>query len=110
MKKIAFLTIILSISFHSLFSQTDEKLKSDIRSTGYVHSPLPLDYSKSFETTGLLKKVTASEMLCDMEDLKKWSHEGIGGMRLTDERSRSGKYSLRLVAPTVLDQFLGWGV
>lgn len=63
-----------------LIAQIDEQLKKDIVNTGYVHSPLPLDYSKSFETLGLTKKVLASDMLCDMETLDKWSHKGFGGM------------------------------
>ena len=93
-----------------LFAQIDEKLKEDIRNTGYVHSPLPLDYSKSFESFGLTKKVLASDMLCDMEDQDKWSHKGIGGMYLTSERSISGKNSLRLVAQTTNPEFLDWGI
>lgn len=40
-----------------LHAQVDEKLKADIVSTGYVHSPLPLDETKAFETFGLKKKV-----------------------------------------------------
>ena len=35
-----------------LHAQVDEKLKADIVSTGYVHSPLPLDETKAFETFG----------------------------------------------------------
>ena len=57
MNKLAVVTIVLVFNFISLFSQTDEKLKSDIRNTGFIHSPLPPDYSKSFETFGLTKKV-----------------------------------------------------
>ena len=110
MKKtvITLLSLIFSTGF--LFAQIDEKLKEDIRNTGYVPSPLPLDYSKSFETFGLTKKVLNAEMLCDMESISQWSHKGIGGVRLTDERSISGKQSLRLVAPTTYPQFLGWGL
>lgn len=104
MKKILFLGLFLSFQFCVLHSQTDEKLKSDIRSTGYIHSPLPLDYSKSFETFGLTKRVLTSEMLCDMEDMKKWSHSGLGEMSQTSERSISGKYSLRLTAPTFVNE------
>jgi hypothetical protein len=85
-------------------------LKSDIRNTGYIHSPLPLDQSKAFETFGLTKKVLVSDMLCDMEDMKKWSHTGIGRMSQSSSRSVQGKYSLRLDAPTVLNDFLGWGL
>jgi len=82
------------------YSGFDEKFQNDIRSTGMVHSPLPLDYSKSYETFGLSKKVLLNEMLSDMEvDFKKWSHEGIGSISQTSERSISGKNSLRLSAP-----------
>ncbi|MGN6420886.1 MAG: glycoside hydrolase family 9 protein [Pseudobacter sp.] len=93
-----------------LTAQIDEQLKRDIINTGYVHSPLPLDYSKSFETFGLTKKVLSSTMLCDMETLDKWSHKGFGGMRLTSERSISGKNSLRLVGQTTNPAFLDWGI
>lgn len=93
-----------------LTAQIDEQLKRDIINTGYVHSPLPLDYSKSFETFGITKKVLASDVLCDMETLDKWSHKGFGGMRLTGERSRSGKSSLRLVGQTTNPTFLDWGI
>ena len=80
MKTFTLFVSLLIFNSYFLFSQTDEKLKSDIRNTGYVHSPLPLDYSKSFETFGLTKKVLLSEMLCDMEEMQKWSHKGVGGM------------------------------
>src|SRR5438552_14193020 len=104
MKKILASTLCLLLSNSLLFAQIDEKLKEDIRNTGYVHSPLPLDYSKSFESFGLTKKVFVSDMLCDMEDLNKWSHKGIGGMSLATERSKSGAHSMRLVAPTTYHQ------
>jgi hypothetical protein len=110
MKKALLVTSLFFAGFILLSAQTDEKLKTDIISTGYVHSPLPLDYSKSFETFGRAKKVLSSTMLCDMEDLNNWSHDGIGGMRLTSERSIKGRHSLKLVAPTVVKEFLGWGL
>ncbi len=93
-----------------LHAQVDEKLKADIVSTGYVHSPLPLDETKAFETFGLKKKVLETVMLCDMEDFSKWSHKGIGKIGLTDERSKSGKHSLRLEAPAHPEKILGWGL
>ena len=110
MKRILALALLFIYSTGLLFAQIDEKLKDDIRNTGYVHSPLPLDYSKSFESFGLTKKVLVSQMLCDMEDLNKWSHKGIGGMSVTTERRISGKHSMRLVAPATYPQFLGWGL
>jgi len=108
---IAIITVFVSASaIFSIYAQIDEKLKNDIRQTGYLHSPLPLDYSKSFEVFGLTKKVLKSDMLCDMESLDKWSHKGIGGMSVTDERSVTGKNSLRLTAPTKVSEFLDWGI
>ncbi|MBS1747350.1 MAG: glycoside hydrolase family 9 protein [Bacteroidetes bacterium] len=110
MKKLFVIASLLLCSVGMLYAQIDKQLQNDIRNTGYVHSPLPLDYSKSFESFGLTKKVLTSDVLCDMESLNKWSHKGIGGLRLTDERSIDGKRSLRLVAPTTYPQFLGWGL
>lgn len=110
MKKILVIASLVFFQAGWLNAQIDEKLKEDIRNTGYVHSPLPLDYSESFETFGLQKKVLKSDMLCDMEDMSKWSHKGIGGLSQTAERSKSGNYSLRLEAPTTVDKFLGWGL
>lgn len=109
MKKVVTFALLL-LSSVCLLAQIDEKLKADIRNTGYVHSPLPLDYSKSFETFGLTKKVLTSDMLVDMEDLNKWTHKGFGGMALTSERSMSGKKSLRLSGQTTNPTFLDWGI
>lgn len=102
--------LLLVFQGNLLLAQSDEKLKEDIRKTGYVHSPLPLDYSKSFESFGLTKKVLASELLCDMETPDKWTHKGIGSISITPERCISGKQSLRLTAPTTYPQFMGWGI
>ncbi len=110
MKKTAGIILTLLCSSLLLTAQVDEKLREDIRNTGYVHSPLPLDYSKSFETFGLTKKVLASEVLCDMEDFSRWSHRGVGRIYLTDDRSRDGRHSLRLAAATTQQAMLGWGV
>jgi len=110
MNKILTSALYLIFCNSLLFAQIDEQLKQDIRNTGYVHSPLPLDYGKSFESFGLTKKILVSDMLCDMEDLNKWTHKGFGGIRLTTERSISGKNSLRLVAQTTNPDFLNWGI
>ncbi len=110
MKQILIIALLFILPSILLFAQVDEQLKNDIRNTGYVHSPLPLDYSKSYETFGLTKKVTDSALLCNMEDLNKWSHKGFGGMRLTDERSIAGKNSLRLTSQTTNPDFLNWGI
>src|SRR3954447_23012372 len=110
MKKILASALLFICPPGLLITQIDAKLKEDIRNTGYVHSPLPLDYGKSFESFDLTKKVLTSDIVCDMEDLNDWSYKGIGGMTLTTERSKSGKHSMRLVAPSTYPQFLGWGL
>lgn len=109
-KPICLFTGLLCTPTILLHAQVDEKLKADIISTGYVHSPLPLDETKTFETFGLKKKVLESTMLCDMEDFSGWSHKGIGKIGLTSERSKTGKYSLRLEAPTAPATMLDWGL
>ncbi len=109
MKKCIFLLLLAGMTAMSE-AQIDPQLKKDIISTGYVHTPLPMDYSKTFETTGIKKKVLRSDMICDMESLNGWTHRGIGGVRITSERSITGKHSLRLVAPTTYPQFLDWGI
>ena len=110
MREFAVRALIILCSLSFLFPQVDEKLKKDIRSTGNIHFPLPLDHSKSFETFGLTKTVLVSEVLCDMEDMSRWSHSGIGRMSQTAERSISGKHSLRLVAPSYIDEIPPWGL
>ena len=77
MKKILASALCLIFANSLLFAQIDEQLKEDIRNTGYVHSPLPLDYSKSFESFGLTKKVLVSDMLCDMESLEQMDAQRI---------------------------------
>ncbi|MDR1357538.1 MAG: glycosyl hydrolase family 9, partial [Tannerellaceae bacterium] len=104
-------TILLLLLFCGLpKAQVDEKLRNDVRNTGFVHSPLPIDYAKSFETFGLTKKALQTNMLCDMEDMSRWSHRGIGGMEQTGEHSISGKHSLRLTAPVTAKEFPEWGL
>ena len=111
MKKPSILLTLFFCVSSFLLAQVDEKLKEDIRNTGYLHnSPLTLDYSKSFETFGLTKKVLKSDLFSDMENLKGWSHKGIGGISTTNERSKSGQSSMRLVAPTTNPDFLDWGL
>lgn len=110
MKRLLSATLWLCCVLNLLHAQPDPKLKKDIRGTGFLHRPLPLDYSKSFETFGLTKKVIATEMLCDMESLKNWTHKGIGGIAPSTVRSKNGKQSLRLSSPTTYPQFLNWGI
>lgn len=110
MKKRLGIALILLCQCSFMFAQIDEQLKTDIRNTGYVHSPLPLDYRKAYETFGLEKNVLIAVPLCDMESMNKWSHKGIGTIAQTNERSITGQYSLRLKAPTRPDKLPDWGL
>ena len=100
LSSILWVVLILFCCKGSESSHIDEQLQADIRNTGMVHSPLPIDYSKSFETFGLTKIVLINDLLSDMDNLGKWTHRGIGNMSATSERSISGGQSLRLAAPT----------
>ena len=83
-----------------VFAQVCEQLRADIINTGMMQCPLPLDHSRSFETFGLTKTVLQSDMVCDMQDLRRWRHTGSGSMTQTSERGVHGDYSMRLTAPT----------
>jgi len=96
----AFTFVLLSCNSNQKTSQISEQLKIDIRNTAMVHSPLPMDFSRALETFLLTKPVLESTMLCDMEDISRWSHRGIGEMMQSDTRSVSGNHSLRITAPT----------
>ncbi|HRD42115.1 MAG TPA: cellulase N-terminal Ig-like domain-containing protein, partial [Ferruginibacter sp.] len=110
MRKIRISVFLVFLTSNLLFAQIENQLAEDIRNSGYIHQPLPLDHSKSFETFGLTKKVLASDKLVDMEDLNKWSHKGIGSISLTNERRKSGQHSLRLVSPSTNPDFMSWGI
>lgn len=110
MKKILVPAVIIFCVFQTLHAQPDTQLREDIRNTGFVHRPLPLDYSKSLESQGLTKKVITSDLLCDMESAKGWTHKGIGGIYFSSDRSMDGKKSLKLTSPTTYPQFLNWGI
>jgi len=83
----------------------DIKLDKEIRSTGLIHSALPLDFSKSMEALAEKKKVIYSESLCEFnESLNKWSHTGVGTMGFSRDKSVSGKGSLKVEYPVVSDE------
>lgn len=104
MEKSIFLSLLYILFTIGINAQSgiasDEKLKKEIITTGVIHSPLPLDESKSFEARGLQKQVLTSETLCDMKDLTGWSHYGLGQMVHSTEKSISGNGSLKLEYPT----------
>ncbi|MBR5018343.1 MAG: glycoside hydrolase family 9 protein [Bacteroidales bacterium] len=92
------------------YAQVDEDFRKDIIASGYVHKPLRLHEDKSVETAGIQKKVLHSELLCDMESLDGWTHDGIGTLSVTTDRAVEGTHSLRLEAPSMPEKMLGWGL
>ncbi|MDR1370399.1 MAG: glycoside hydrolase family 9 protein [Dysgonamonadaceae bacterium] len=79
----------------------DPELEKALVGTGLIHSPLPLDVSKSFEANGLQKKVLYSEPLSRKKGVDGWSHGGLGTLSFSDERSVSGQGSLKMAFPTI---------
>ncbi len=79
MKKISIslLIIFCSISCRAQISLTsDKQLEKEIIRSGIIHSPLPLDFSKSAEAKGLQKKVLYTTPLSTSE--KDWKASGYG--------------------------------
>ena len=56
----------------------DSVLQNEIISSGIIHSPLPLDPSRSDEANGMKKKVLYSQELTDASNFSNWSHSGYG--------------------------------
>lgn len=104
MRKKSFILFLLLISHVSLFSQNvltgDALLEKQIYETGFIHAPLPLDTSRSFEENALKKEVLSSQPLTETDSTNGWTHSGAGSMAFSNEKSTSGKGSIRLTFPT----------
>ena len=104
MRKKSFILFLLLISHVSLFSQNvltgDALLEKQIYETGFIHAPLPLDTSRSFEENALKKEVLSSQPLTETDGTNGWTHSGAGSMAFSNEKSTSGKGSIRLTFPT----------
>jgi hypothetical protein len=92
------------VSGQQLRPTGDESLDREIIRTGFIHSPLPLDNSRSYESYGLKKKVLHSEPLPAASrassPLAGWSHSGLGAMTFSKTTTVSGNGSIRLSYPT----------
>ena len=60
----------------------DTRLNREIRSSNLLHSPLPLDDSRSLEAEQLGQKVLRAEKIPFDDDLNRWHHKGFGRMEL----------------------------
>ncbi|MDR1344572.1 MAG: glycoside hydrolase family 9 protein [Tannerellaceae bacterium] len=83
-----------------IYVASDAKLAQDIIATGLIHSPLPLDDSRSFEAAGLKNKTLYSEALSLDNGISGWSHTGLGRIDYAAEQTVSGNGSLKLIIPT----------
>ena len=88
----------------TIFGQTrltgDSLLEKQIYETGLIHSPLPLDSSRSYEAYGLKKEILSHRTITGMTDLTGWVHSGQGKMTYSKEQTISGNGSLKLEFPT----------
>ncbi|MDH6358889.1 glycoside hydrolase family 9 protein [Parabacteroides sp. PF5-9] len=83
----------------SQLSQSYDLTKAIIE-TGIIHSPLPLDDSRSFEANGLKKRIINRESVSDMKTIDHWKHSGYGKISHTTTPTVSGNGSLKMEYPT----------
>lgn len=92
--------LLFILGYHFVSAQinnvSDPVLGKDIIRTGVLHSPLPLEYDKSFEAKGLKKEILNHSTLCDMKDINGWKHSGYGGISHANTPSLSGNGSLKM--------------
>jgi hypothetical protein len=104
MKTNTALLLIALFCVNTVFSQVkltqDSQLEHQVYETGLIHSPLPLETSKSYEANGLQKKVAFSEPLVMTGDLSGWTHSGWGKMAYSTEKEVLNKGSLKLTFAT----------
>ncbi|MDR2919325.1 MAG: glycoside hydrolase family 9 protein [Tannerella sp.] len=96
--------ITLLLVTNTLFAQLqitqDTALNQDLIRTGLIHSPLPLDASKSFEANNWQKKVLYNQYLYDGKNITDWQHAGLGKIDFSADQTISGKQSLKIEFPT----------
>ena len=59
-----------------------------------------MDTSRSFEENALKKEVLSSQPFTETDSTNGWTHSGTGSMAFSNEKSVSGKGSIRLTFPT----------
>ena len=69
----------------------DKVLEQQLYASGLVHSPLPVDTSRSYETYIKQKKVIKSNPLVKGTGSEGWSHKGEGYLSFCPQHTTSGK-------------------
>jgi len=94
MKRLSIYSLSLFCFLHGWAQITltsDKQLEKEIIQSGIIHSPLPLDFSRSAEAKGLQKKILYSEPVSTSD--KDWKATGYGKL------SKAGGESLLLSYP-----------
>jgi len=103
MKKYFPAFVLSFLSIQACFSQQsftpDKNLEKYIIRTGFIHSPLIPDASKSAETIGAEKKILYSTSLDITPNLTGWVEKGFGEMSFSREKIISSAGSIRLAYP-----------
>jgi len=101
----AFLLVVLPrTGFAQIRLTSDSVLEKAIIQSGIIHTPLPLDDSRSFEAAGLAKKILSRKALDVSENLDGWTHSGLGQLTFSVEKALSGGGSLKMSFPTFTGQ------
>ncbi|MDH6304904.1 hypothetical protein M2459_001641 [Parabacteroides sp. PF5-5] len=94
------LSIICSLAVAQVSLTQDKELEKHLIQTGLIHSPLPLDDSRSYEQNGWQKKVLDSKVISLKDEFPKWNHQGLGYMAFSADFSASGSGSIKLAYPS----------
>lgn len=78
----------------------DPALNRALIQTGLIHSPLPLDTSRSYETNNRKKNVLYGKPLYPDQHTAGWQHKGVGQIDFSTEKTMTGNKTLKLEFPT----------
>jgi hypothetical protein len=83
----------------------DETLAKEIRMSGIIHSPLPLDKSRSFDALSAQRKGIVKEtILWQAGDATHWQLSGLGKVTYENAQSASSKKGVRLSVPLLTNK------
>ncbi|WP_199287977.1 glycoside hydrolase family 9 protein [Robertkochia solimangrovi] len=101
------LIFVMVLWGHSILGQSfissDSILNSKIIESGVIHRPLVMDDLVTYESLSLNKKVLLRHKLEVIKDSSNWKHSGEGKLTFSMDKTISGKGSLKIEAPTYLD-------
>jgi hypothetical protein len=90
-------SMFIQTGFAQLRLTSDSVLEKAIIQSGIIHSPLPLDVSRSYEANGLNKKVLSNKVIpCHSG----WTHAGLGELTYSTEKNIPGNGRLKMTFPT----------